>query len=134
MSTYVLDSSAILCFLRNEPGADIVDALLTDTANQHVIHAVNWTEVRYLERRGQLPKDKSLQEFTSQVDISISNELSPAFREGVALLKAEYPPIALGDCFAVALAQALDATLVTTDRSELEKLAVEGICKILFLR
>ena len=41
---------------------------------------------------------------------------------------------ALGDCFAVALAQTLGSMLITTDRSELQKIADKKECAILFLR
>ena len=40
----------------------------------------------------------------------------------------------MGDCFAVALAQTLGAMLITTDRSELQKIADKKECAILFLR
>jgi len=134
MALYVLDSSAILCFLRDEPGAEMVEPLITDADNQHFLHAVNWVEIRYIEQRGQLPKDNPFQQFIETVSVQISTELGSAYLEKVAALKASHPPIALGDCFAVALAHGLDATLITTDRGELEKIADAGECKILFLR
>ena len=51
-----------------------------------------------------------------------------------AELKAHHAPIALGDIFAVALAIRERATLLTTDRRELEKIAAAGLCQIEFLR
>ena len=49
-------------------------------------------------------------------------------------LKAHQAPITLCDVFAVALAQETGATLLTTDRGELEKLSTAGICAIEFIR
>jgi predicted nucleic acid-binding protein len=98
------------------------------------LHAVNWVELRYLERREQLPVGDPLRQFMEVVGVELSTELSPAYLERAADLKARYPPIALGDCFAVALAQTLSATLITTDRNELQKVADAGTCAIVFLR
>ena len=52
----------------------------------------------------------------------------------VVSLKTDFTPIALGDTFAVGLAVIREATLVTTDRGELQKIATAGACNIEFLR
>lgn len=131
---YVLDSSAILCFLRDEAGADVIEPLLMDADAHHFLHAINWVEIRYLEQRGQLPEDNPFRQFIETVGVEISTEISPTYLERVAFLKAHNPPIALGDCFAAALAQTLGAMLITTDRGELQKIADKKECAILFLR
>ena len=41
MTGSVLDASALLAFLQDEPGADLVDTVLADSC----ISAVNWSEV-----------------------------------------------------------------------------------------
>ncbi|OWY63535.1 twitching motility protein PilT, partial [cyanobacterium TDX16] len=43
MSSYVLDASAILALLNNEPGADVVQSALTDATC--FMSVVNWSEV-----------------------------------------------------------------------------------------
>lgn len=134
MTSYVLDSSAIICLLRDEPGVDVVERLLIEPGNQHYIHAINWIEVRYLEKRGHFQTNRSSLDFIRATGVMVSSDLTPLFIETVASLKADYPPIALGDCFAVALAQTLDAPLVTADHGELDKVASAGVCHILFLR
>lgn len=103
MTTYVLDSSAIVCFLRSEPGAEVVARLLAEPNNQHYVHAINWVEIRYLEKRDLFSKGKSVSDFMRTAEVMISNDLTLTFVEAVASLKADYPPIALGDCFAVPL-------------------------------
>ncbi len=60
--------------------------------------------------------------------------MEDAFLATAARLKAEQTPIALGDVFGVALAIQVNGTLVTTDRTELEKIDAAGICSIEFLR
>jgi len=131
---YVLDSSAVICFLRDEPGADAFEQLLIDAENKFILHAVNWVEIRYLEQRSQASSVNSLRQFIDQANVEVIGNFDFKYLDRVASLKAFRTPIALGDCFAVALAQVLDAILVTTDRGELEKIASTGECKILFLR
>ena len=41
MTTVVLDASALLAYLREEPGAEVVDGLLADAR----MASVNWAEV-----------------------------------------------------------------------------------------
>ena len=47
----VLDSCAIIAYLHNEPGADVVDALMLDRGNVCFVHAINLCEVYYEARR-----------------------------------------------------------------------------------
>ncbi len=44
---YILGASAIIAYLRGEPGAEIVSASLIDPANECLVHAVNLCEVYY---------------------------------------------------------------------------------------
>ena len=134
MTQYILDSSAIACYLRGEDGSEQLETLIADPDNTFFLHAINWIELQYLQRRGQFPKEKPVQEFIAKVNVTVSSDLSQTFSERVVTLKADHAPIALGDCFAVALAQTIDAALITTDRGELEKIASANLCQILFLR
>ena len=44
---YVLDACAMIAWLRNEPGADIVDQAIRDLNSQCLAHAINLCEVFY---------------------------------------------------------------------------------------
>jgi uncharacterized protein with PIN domain len=44
---YVLDASAVIAFLREEPGAPVVRNILVDRTNDIQIHAANAIEVHY---------------------------------------------------------------------------------------
>lgn len=44
---YVLDACAMLAYLKGEPGAQVVAALLTDPAHVCYAHALNLCEVYY---------------------------------------------------------------------------------------
>jgi predicted nucleic acid-binding protein len=132
---YILDSSALLCVFREEPGFEIMRNLMGNRENQFALHPVNWVEVRYLQIRGRFTlQAKSLDAFATAFQIEIVKELDPIYLERAAQVKAAYAPIALGDVFAVALAQHLNVPLVTTDRGEMQKIADAGECDIVFLR
>ncbi len=44
---YVLDACAMIAYLNDEPGADVVEAAMIDPMNQCYAHAVNLCEVFY---------------------------------------------------------------------------------------
>jgi len=49
-------------------------------------------------------------------------------------IKATFKKVSLADCFALALAKREDATLVTSDHHEFDKLLDQNICLIYFIR
>ena len=130
--SYVLDSSGVVAWLKAEYGGRRVAEVLASRVGV-AIHAVNLVEVNYFFMRRSVPEEHAAERLkASAVEIvqSIDDEmLSIASR-----LKAHQTPIALGDTFAVALAVTRDATLLTTDRAELEKIMAAGLCEIEFLR
>ena len=114
---FVLDSYAIMAYLKDEPGADRVQELLLEAdASRVSLHMclVNYGEVLYVtERRwGQV----RLQRVMARVE-GWPLVIEPVDRRLVkqaAHLKAHYP-ISYADSFAVALAQMLDMPVVTGD-------------------
>ncbi len=44
---YILDASAIIAWLRNEPGADVVENAVRDASSQRIAHAINLCEGYY---------------------------------------------------------------------------------------
>lgn len=131
--TRVLDTSAVLCWLQDEPGAERVADILAGT-EPVLLHAVNLVEVRYsLLRRGERLMNVSLERMWA-ARIQVIREMDDQLLAVATRLKAHQAPIALGDAFAVALAVTQGATLVTTDRNELQKVEAAGVCAIEFLR
>ena len=114
---YVLDSYALLAYLEAEPGSDRIRELL-DAAKDRKCHlymcVVNMGEVMYIvERERGLPKAQETLARIDELPIEIVNVDRP-LTLAVAHLKADCP-IAYADCFAAALSQLKDATLVTGD-------------------
>ena len=128
----VLDSFALLVFLRGEAGDDKVAALLEKAGERDVplhMSEVNYAEVKYMVIR----KDGAARwaEVARELP-TLPIEFHPADRE-LADLAADFKSQAsfsLADAFAVALAKKLKAELVTGDP---EFKAVEKEIKINWL-
>jgi PIN domain nuclease of toxin-antitoxin system len=131
--SWVLDASAVISWLRAEVGGERVRDVLM-TGEGVLMHAVNALEVHYHFLRQGEPALEIAKRHMSEAGIQIVHAMDEDLLASAARLKAHYAPIALGDVFAVALAEREDATLLTTDRAELEKIAAAGVCTIEFLR
>jgi ribonuclease VapC len=118
VKTYVLDASALMTFFEDRPGADKVEELLAEAAEDKrplAMSVVNWGEVYYSvwRARGERAAALKLQEIT-QLPIEIVG-VDMELGKLAASLKAEHS-LPYADCFAAALAQARKATLVTSDK------------------
>lgn len=124
LKRYVLDSYAVLAYLKQEVGYEIVLNRIEETKkgkNRLFMNLFNLGEVLYIVER-----ERGL--FAAQGVLALIDEL-PVIMEladreltlAAAHLKAQYP-IAYADCFAVALAQQKGATLISGD-PDFEKVA-----------
>ena len=129
----VLDSFALLAFLRGEAGDDKVATLLEKAGARDVpLHMteVNYAEVKYIVIRKDGPERWA--EVARDLP-TLPIEFHPADREltdVAADLKSRFS-LSLADSFAAALAQKLKAELATGDP---EFTAVEKEVKILWLK
>lgn len=111
---YVFDSFALLAFFRAESGGPRVRALLTDPATSITIASVNCGEVAYrTEREFGFERLREIlgKIIEYQIDVvDVDRSLALVAARHRAIYKMSY-----ADCIATALAQRLDATLVTGD-------------------
>ena len=129
---YVLDSYALLAYFQREAGGAVIKTLLERAAQGEVqlhVSLINLGELAYLteRRRGSLALRQTL-----AVLERLAIHLANVDRERVlaaARVKARHP-LSYADAFAVALAQELEALLVTGD-PEFHK--VEEIIQVLWL-
>ncbi len=118
MKTYVLDSSALVTFFEDRPGAEKVEGLLTNASEAGqplLMSVVNWGEVYYSiwRSRGEEAANRKLQEI-SQLPIAVIDVDMPAAKLA-ARFKAECK-LPYADCFAAALAQTRKSAVVTADQ------------------
>lgn len=132
---YVLDACALLAFLRQEPGHDVVRAVIEDVANDCFTHALNLCEVFYGIHResGEAAAMKAINDL-NRLGIVTRPDLDDQFWQDVGRLKSVWRRVSLADCCAVALTQRLAGELLTSDHHELDPLAAAGVCQITFFR
>lgn len=130
----VLDSCALIALLRQEPGGDTVDLLLSDRSNTCIAHALNLCEVYYdLARRADKRRAKETINRLVMAGVSVREDMDTDFWQDVGDLKTDHS-VSLADCVCIALANRLDVEVVTSDRHEMEPLASAGVCRVRFIR
>lgn len=132
-----LDAFAVLAWLQDEPGAELIASFL-DQADQEedfdcFISIINLGEVYYRIYRSRSSEEADAFWQESQQRI-LPLTVIPAIQERVlqaARLKARYP-IALADAFAAQLAREMDIPLVTGD-PEIKVLEKDEVLKVTWL-
>jgi ribonuclease VapC len=107
----VLDASAVLSWLQNEPGEGVVDPLLDES----LVSAANWSEI--LQKVGS--KGRSMDE-TADLIKAVGVQIAQLTEEDAARAASlwfQAPFLSLADRFCLALAHRLGAVAVTADRS-----------------
>ncbi len=131
---YILDASAIIAWLRNEPGADVVDNAVRDLSSQCLAHAINLCEVYYdAHRNSGMAHAEAVISDLAAVGIVERGDFDQAFWKDAGKLKAG-GGVSLADCFAITLTNRVGGTLLTSDHHEMDKLAAAGMCQITFIR
>ena len=134
MTAAVLDACAILAYLRQEPGAEVVDALLDDPDTVCYVHAVNLVEIYYdaVRRLGARAGRAILKELSDE-GIMTRRDMGATFLRQVGDIKA-LVRISLADSFCIALAHTMRADLYTSDHHEFDRLLPMNLCSIQFIR
>jgi predicted nucleic acid-binding protein len=124
----------MIAYLRDEPGAGAVEALLTEEPPQCIAHAMNMCEVFYyfLRLSGEEAARAAVDELRA-VGLLVRDDLDEAFWQQVGRYKA-LCGIPLGDAFAAALASRFDAEVVTSDHGDFDDVNRRGICRVKFIR
>jgi PIN domain nuclease of toxin-antitoxin system len=129
----VLDASALLALLFDEPGADKIENLFNQAAEADkplLIGAVNWAEVLYkMQRKHGAKGFEGAQRFERTMPLDVA-PLDRELAESAAQLKTAHD-LGLAGAFAAALAKSKKAELVTADT---EFKALEKEIKINWLK
>ncbi|MEP7351867.1 MAG: type II toxin-antitoxin system VapC family toxin [Acidobacteriota bacterium] len=132
---YVFDSSAMIAFVRKEPGEAMVWAILSDRTNTCFAHSVNLCEVYYDFHRSHGAEVAShVIEDLYAAGVRQRNEIDDAFWQKAGSLKSVHRRVSLADCFAITLAQQLNGSVLTSDHHEFDAIATQGVCNITFIR
>ncbi|MEW6424461.1 MAG: type II toxin-antitoxin system VapC family toxin [Bacillota bacterium] len=131
---YVLDTYAVLCYLRDEEGADLVAALLKAGKQGRILLNMSWInvgEVYYIVQREEgREKSRAILELLRSWPVHLV-ECTEKMVLAAGDIKAKYP-LSYADAFAVALARDKQAFLLTGD-PEFEKVEKNGLVNIKWL-
>ncbi len=131
---YVLDAGPMIAFLDDEPGAGVVEQVLTEPESTCYAHIFNLMEIYYIyfRRRGEGVAEDALQSLLD-TGLTVRDDHDTAFWKEAATFKGKHA-IALPDTFCLTLARRLNGTVITTDHTEFDPLIPFGYCPILFIR
>lgn len=132
---FVLDASAMIAFLRDEPGAHVVSEALFDPRTPCHAHALNLCEVYYDFHRA-AGREEALRAVADLARLGVMQDaaLTPAIWQAAGALKANLRRVSLADCFAIELTRRLHATILTSDHHEFDALVAQSVCDIRFIR
>lgn len=137
VSTFVLDTSALLTFLYDEPGRDRVEALLLRAVDGQVavrLHRIHMGEAYYvLYRKGGEGTAEAMVDDVQRLPIIVEDRVSPVLMREAAKIKASYK-LSYADAFAVGLAKVRGGTLISSDRKEFGPLESAAVIKVLWVR
>jgi PIN domain nuclease of toxin-antitoxin system len=136
----VLDASAMLALVRNEPGADLVYAALSAPDGMCFAHFVNLCEVFYTttRRAGEDSAYAVVRHLIDAFGVIPFESPDEEFYWEVGRLRAfatsERLALSLADCFCIATARSLGCELLTCDHGEFDPMLARGFCAITFIR
>ncbi len=115
MSDYVLDASAVLALLNQEPGAGVVEQALMSAGT--IIGAVNYAEVVAKLAALKMPV-KILQDTMESLGLSVYNfDQALAEQTGLLYTVTHTQGLSLGDRSCLALAKHVGLPALTADRA-----------------
>ena len=125
----------MIAYLRGEPGGARVAEILDDQEDWCVAHVINLCEVFYDFHRsgGEAVALDALNDL-AMAGVNERDRMCTALWQDAGALKADHRRVSLADCFAIALARKLEATILTADHHEFDPLALQAVCAIEFIR
>lgn len=113
MSEIVLDASALLAFIFNERGADVVAEVVLQAA----ISAVNLSEVITKLLDNNMPIDEIVERISSLGLTVVPFDSDQAFQAALLRSSTKHLGLSLGDRVCLQLARSLGRPVLTTDRA-----------------
>lgn len=134
INNIIFDACALIAFLNNEAGTDIVESILIDGKNKCFVHAVNLCEVFYeFLRAGDEALAQSVIDDILLTGLTVREDMDMEFWKQIGRYKVR-GRISLADCFCISLAIRLDGEIITSDRHEFEEISNKKLAKVKFIR
>lgn len=131
----VLDACAMIALLRGEPGDDVVWRYVSDNRVLSLAHSINLCEVYYDFWRvgGESAAVGAINDLKA-LGVIERNDFDQAFWQEAGKYKATLKRVSLADCFAITLTNRVGGALLSSDHHELDPIAAQGICQVIFFR
>jgi len=134
---YVLDACALLAFIKEETGYEIVRGLLMDAAANKIsvyMNKLNLFEVFYGIRREQgLAKAEHVYNILMRLPVVIIDGIADEVFLEASRIKSSYH-MSLADSIALGEASVMDASLVTSDHHEFDVVDKNEVIQFTWLR
>jgi predicted nucleic acid-binding protein len=133
-ATHCLDACAVIAYLRNEAGAEVLKELIERPTTFLAMHVCNLGEVYYdFFRDDGRTAAQIAWSNTLALPLLLRRDADDAFVQRVGVIKVE-EHISFADAFALALAERLHIPLITTDHHEFDAVERKGHFRFMWLR
>jgi predicted nucleic acid-binding protein len=134
VTTHGLDAGAVIAYVRQEPGAEVLKELIEQPTTFLAMHVCNLGEVYYdFFREDGLTAAQTAWTNTLALPLALRRDADDVFIQRVGVIKVE-ERISFADAFALALAERLNVSLITTDHHEFDAVERKGHFRFLWLR
>ncbi|MGQ0446321.1 MAG: PIN domain-containing protein [Beijerinckiaceae bacterium] len=132
--THCLDACAVIAYLRREPGAEVLKAIIERPDTFLTMHVCNLGEVYYdFFRDDGLTAARTAWTNSLALPLELRRDADDAFIQRVGVIKVE-ERASFADAFALALTERLNVPLVTTDHHEFDAVERKGHFRFVWLR
>ena len=133
-ASHCLDACAVIAYVRNEAGAEVLKELIERPTTFLAMHICNLGEVFYdFFRADGLTAAQTAWTNTVALPLLLRRDADDAFMQRVGVIKVE-ERISFADAFALALAERLPIPLITTDYHEFDAVERKGHFRFMWLR
>lgn len=134
IGTHCLDACAVIAYLRNETGADVLKEIIEQPWSFLTMHVCNLAEVYYdFFRTDGLSAAQTAWSNTLALPLDLRRDADDVFIQRVGIVKVE-ERISFADAFALVLAERLEIPLITTDHHEFDAVEQKGHFRFVWLR
>ena len=131
-ATHCLDACAVIAYLRNEIGAEVLKGIIEQPKSLLAIHVCNLGEIYYdFFRADGLSAVQTAWANNVSLPLDLRRDADDEFIQRVAVMKVE-ERVSFAD--AIALAERLEVPLIATDHHEFDAVKAKGHFRFVWLR
>ena len=132
--THCLDACAVIAYLRQESGAEVLGKIIEQPNTLLAMHVCNLGEVYYdFFREDGIEDAQTAWANTVALPLTLRRDADDDFVQRVGVIKVN-EKVSFADAFALALSERLHVPLVTTDHHEFDPIEQKGHFQFLWLR